>query len=67
MFPTIVCSKNTIKKIRHPACLRDILGQTYPIYACTSTNHVRHFIGSQYILLQLEARVFKETLEKLDR
>ena len=28
--------------------------QTYPIYACTGTNHARHFIGSLYILLLLE-------------
>ena len=28
--------------------------QTYPIYACTGTNHAHHFIGSLYILLQLE-------------
>ena len=28
------------------------------------TNHARHFIGSRYISLQLEARAFKVTLEK---
>ena len=52
------------KKIGHGACLGDIMGQTYPIYACTSNNHQRHFIGSQYIFLQLEPRVFKVPLEK---
>ena len=52
------------KKIGHRACLGDIMGQTYPIYACTSNNHQRHFIGSQYIFLQLEPRVFKVPLEK---
>ena len=52
------------KKIGHCACLGDIMGQTYPIYACTSNNHQRHFIGSQYIFLQLEPRVFKVPLEK---
>ena len=32
------------------------------------SNHARHFIGSRHILLQLERRVFKVTLEKkLDR
>ena len=36
-------SKNTIKKIGHCACLGDIKGQTYPIYACTGTNHVASF------------------------
>ena len=28
--------------------------QSYPIYACTGTNHARHLSGSLYILLQLE-------------
>ena len=54
--------KNTIKKIGHSACLGDIMGQTYPNYAFTSNDHSRHFIGSQYTFLQLEARVFKVTL-----
>ena len=56
--------KNTIKKIYHRACLGDLMGQTYPIYACTATNHTRHFIGSRYVLLRLEGRVFKITLLK---
>ena len=37
--------------------------QTYPIYACTGKNHSHYFIDPQYILLQLEARVFKGTLK----
>ena len=40
------------------------MGQTYPIYACTGTYHSCHFISSLYILLQLEARVFKVILKK---
>ena len=32
-------SKNTIKKIGHRACFRDMMGQTYPLYPCTNTNH----------------------------
>ena len=28
------------------ACLRDIMGQCYPIDASTDTNHARYFIGS---------------------
>ena len=40
------------------------MGQTYPIYACTGTNHTRHLIGSRYVLLRLEGRVFKITLLK---
>ena len=35
------------------------MGQTYPIYACTGTNQGHHFIGSHYILLRLEASIFK--------
>ena len=40
------------------------MGQTYPIYACTGTYHSCYFISSLYILLQLEARVFKVILKK---
>ena len=57
-------SKNTKPKIDQIACLGDIRGQTYRIYACTSTNHARQFIGSRYILLQLKVKVFKVILEK---
>ena len=57
-------SKNTIEKIGHFACLVDTMPQTYPIYACTGTNHACHRIGSRYILLQLEVSVFMVTLEK---
>ena len=57
-------SKNTLKKVDHHAFLRDTRGQIYPIYACTDTYHAHHFTSSQYILLQLEARDFKLTLEK---
>ena len=41
--------RTTIKKISHRA-LRDIMGQSYPIDACTDTNHARYFIGSGYTL-----------------
>ena len=43
-FPTISVSKNAIKKIGHSACLRYIMGQTYPGYAWTGTDHARYFI-----------------------
>ena len=36
--------------ISHPACLRDIMGQSYPIEATTDTNHARYFIGLGCIL-----------------
>ena len=42
------------KRDRSPRLFRRYMRQTYPIYACTGTNHARHFIGSLYILLQLE-------------
>ena len=42
------------------------MSQTYPGYACAGTNHARHFIGSRYILLRLEARDFRFK-KKLDR
>ena len=45
-----------------------MMGKAYPIFACNGTNHARHFIDSQYILLQPEARVFYVNIEKrLDR
>ena len=40
------------------------MGQTHPISVCTGTIHARHVISSRYILLQLEASVFKVTLGK---
>ena len=58
-------SKNTIKKIGHHACLRVVMGQTYPNYAGTSANYmyIHHFMASLSILWKLEARDFKVTLE----
>ena len=57
-------SKNTLKKIGHPACLRDMTGQSCRIFACAGNNHTRYFIGSEYILRYLGARVFKVTVKK---
>ena len=54
-------SKSTISKVGHHTRLRDMMSQTYPTYAYSSTNHARHFIDSWHILLQLEARVAKIT------
>ena len=53
-------SKNEIKK---GACLRDMMGQTYLFRASSDTNHAHHFIGSQYVLLQLKTMVFKVTFK----
>ena len=47
MFPSNACLEKQNKKIGYRACLRDIMGQTYPIYACIGTNHARHFIASK--------------------
>ena len=57
-------SKKTRRQIGHHVCLRDVMSQTHPIYACAGNNHARHLISSQCISLQLEARAFKVTLEK---
>ena len=35
-------SKNTIKMIGYHVCLRDVTGQTYPIYACTRPNQASY-------------------------
>ena len=43
--------KNTIKMIGYYFCLRDVTGQSYPIYDCTHTSHVRYSLpGPSYIL-----------------
>ena len=34
-------SKNTIKMIGHHSRLKDVMGQSYPIYGCTRGNHAR--------------------------
>ena len=41
-------SKNTLKKKGHPACLRDMTGQSCRIFACAGNNHTRYFIGSEF-------------------
>ena len=35
-------SKNTIKIIGHHSRLRDVMGHSYPMYACTPANHARY-------------------------
>ena len=48
-------SKKTIKMIGHHSRLRDMMGQSYPIYACTSAYHAHYlsvhvtFCGSSNI------------------
>ena len=56
-------SKNTIKKIGHRACFRDMMGQTYPLYPCTNTNHAH---VSSYVVhfAVTEARFLKKHLKK---
>ena len=34
--------KKTIKMIGHHSRLRDMMGQSYPIYACTSAYHAHY-------------------------
>ena len=45
--------KNAIKMIGHHSRLRDVMDQSYAIYACTRANPVL-FIGPRYILRWLE-------------
>ena len=52
-------SKKTIKMIGRHSRLRDMMGQSYPIYACTRANHAHYssvhvtFCGSsKHTLLQ---------------
>ena len=40
--PSIVSKKKTIKMIGHHSQLRDMMGQSYPIYACSRANH-KHY------------------------
>ena len=35
-------SKKTIKRIGHHSNLRDMMGQSYPIYGCTRANHAHY-------------------------
>ena len=35
-------SKNTIKMVGHHSRLRDVMGQSYPIYARTRANYARY-------------------------
>ena len=38
-------SKKEVKMKRHHSRLRDMMGQPYPIYACTRTNHVHYSLA----------------------
>ena len=53
-----------MKKKGHHARKKDIMGQSYLIYACSGTNHARYFIGPHYILRELEAKLIKVILQK---
>ena len=39
---TSTVSENAIKIISHHSRLRDVMGQSYSIYACTRANHTRY-------------------------
>ena len=62
MFLTNVCFEKCNKKGRSLCLLRRFNGPNF--YACTGTNQVLHYIGLRYILLRLEAWVFKVALVK---
>ena len=42
MFSTKDCFENTINMIGHHTRLRDVMAQSYPIYACTRANRARY-------------------------
>ena len=42
MFSTKHCFEKIKKTIGHHSRLRDVMGQSYPIYACTNANHARY-------------------------
>ena len=42
MFSTKHCFEKHKKMIGHYARLRDVTGQSYPIYACTCANHAHY-------------------------
>ena len=42
MFSTKPCFEKTIKMIGHPSRLRDMMGQSYPIYASSRANHAHY-------------------------
>ena len=46
--PSIVLNK-TIKVTVHHSRLRNMMGQSYPIYACTRANHA-HYIIHRFLL-----------------
>ena len=48
-------SKNTIKMIGHHSRLRDVMGQSYPIYACTRANHARY--SSVHVLFSVPRNI----------
>ena len=39
------------EKMGHRSCFKDTTDQIYPIYACTDTNHVRHFTASHRFMV----------------
>ena len=56
--PPSIVSKKTIKMIGHHSPLRDMMGQSYPICACSRANHrhyssvhVKFYGSSKYTLL----------------
>ena len=53
--------------IGHHACLRDVTGPYYPIYACTLANHTRYWSGQLMFCDSCKHSLFKFYLKILDR
>ena len=61
-------SKTTVKKIGHRACLGDVVGETYPIYACTGTNQrVISSVHGTFCCSSWKQGFLKYHFKKLDR
>ena len=46
LYQCLLKKKKTTIKICCHACLKDMMGQTPPLYACTGINHACHFIST---------------------
>ena len=60
----ITVSKNAIKMIDHHSRLRDVMGQSYPIYACTRANHAHYSSVHVTFCGSLKHNVLKVILKK---
>ena len=58
--------KKTIKMIGHHSLLRDMMGQSYPIYACTSAYHV-HYLSVHVTFCGSSKHTEVESVEHIEQ